>query len=115
MNFDYDAAKFWLAVMNFAVTLCVGLYVWSSNRHRVTNERISELEKGIDVRLDTHDTRLATLEGQVKAAPTHADLAQIHEKINTVAQCSSRMEGEIKSQSDLLRLILDKIAGRGLQ
>lgn len=112
---DYDAAKFWLAVMNFAVTLLVGIYVWSSNRHRVTNERIGELEKGIDVRLDAHDSRLATLEGQVRAAPTHTDLAEIHEKINRVAQCSARMEGELKSQSDLLRLILDKIAGKGLQ
>ncbi|EGK71992.1 hypothetical protein METUNv1_01770 [Methyloversatilis universalis FAM5] len=106
---DYEVAKFWLQFLNFAVTLCVGLYVWSSNRHRVTNERIGDLEKGIDVRLDAHDSRLATLEGQVKAAPTHADLAQIHEKINTVAQCSSRMEGEMKSQTDLLRLVLNKM------
>lgn len=112
---DYDAAKFWLAVMNFAVTVLVGLYVWSSNRHRVTNERISELEKGIDVRLDTHDSRLATLEGKVSAAPTHTDLAEIHEKINRVAQSSSRMEGELKSQSELLRIILDKITGARLQ
>jgi hypothetical protein len=113
--FDYELAKFWLSALNFIITVIVGLYVWSSNRHRVTNARISELERGIDVRLDTHDSRLATLEGQVRAAPTHTDLAEIHEKINRVAQCSSRMEGELKSQSDLLRLILDKIAGKGLQ
>lgn len=106
---DYEVAKFWLQFFNFAVTVFVGLYVWSSNRHRVTNERISDMEKGFDVRIDTHDMRLAKLEGLVEAAPTHADLAQIHEKINTVAQCSSRMEGEMKSQTDLLRLVLNKM------
>lgn len=110
-----EEAKLWLQVAHLVITAALGLYVWAVNRHRVTNQRITDLEKSVDDRLDDHAERLVGLEVQMRAAPTHKDLAQVHEKLNRVAESSSRMEGEIKHVNDTLRLILARITEKGMR
>ena len=46
---------------------------------------------------------------------THEDLARIHDKINGTAQAVSAMGGKLDAMNDNLRLILTRIADRGMQ
>lgn len=110
-----EEAKFWFQVAQTLITAAIGFYVYLTNRHRVTNERISSLERQMDGRLDQHAERMAHLETSIAAAPTHKDLEKVHEKLNRVAEDTSRMSGELKGVNDTLRLILARITDRGLK
>lgn len=109
-----DELKFVFQIVQTLITAVIGFYVYLTNRHRVTNERISTLEREMDARLDEHTDRLARVESKIAAAPTHDDLSKVHEKLNRVAEDTSRMSGELKGVNDTLRLILSRITERGL-
>ncbi len=115
VNMDLDAAKFWFQVAQTLITAALGVYVYISNRNRVTNERISSLERDMDTRIDGHTERLARVESRLTAVPTHDDMAKLADKINRVAEDTSRMSGELKGVNDTLRLILARITDRGLK
>lgn len=112
---NYEALDLGLKFLNLAGTVVVGIYVWLSNRNRVTNERITELQRGtndtinklrhettarienmddaIESRLDQHGNQLAQLETHRENAPGHGDLKRLHERIDEFASGIARLEG----------------------
>ncbi|AUN95889.1 hypothetical protein [Pseudazoarcus pumilus] len=110
-----EEKMFWLQVVHIVVTFGIGIYVWATGRHRVTNERISDLEEAVDHRLDTHSERLVRLETQIKAAPTHHDLGALYAKQNETSRAVSQLVGEVKGMGETLRLILNRIAEKGMK
>lgn len=76
---------------------------------------VAALKAETDQRLDEHSTRLARLEAATAKAPTHADLSDLHEKINGVAGTTREIQGELRGISDSLRLILGRITEKGMQ
>ncbi len=112
---NYDALEFWLKVLNLVGTILVGIYVWWTNRNRVTNTRITEIEKGagkqlrelredtahridhmdeaIEHRLDLYGNQLAQLEAHRMNAPGHNDLKRLHERIDGFSSDIARLEG----------------------
>ena len=67
-----------------------------------------------DQRADGFDRRLAHIEGQLERAPTHNDLAAIHEKLNATTGGMRELAGMVKGMDDTLRLILARIAEKGM-
>lgn len=112
---DMELAKFLFQVLQTLLTGGIGIYVYLSNKNRVTNDRISLLQNDVDSRLDDHSERLARQEAAAEKSPTHTDLSALHEKVNAVAREVSGMAGELKGISDGMRLILSSIAGKGLK
>ena len=112
---DIEIAKLAFAGGQFALTCLIGVWLYFDRRGDKTNERISSLQEAVDDRLDNNSARLAHLEARMGGAPTHADLSKVYERINSVAESLGRVEGETKTQSDLLRLILGRVAERGIQ
>lgn len=104
---NIETLKFGFQILQFLLTAGVGFYVYMSNKDKVTNERISKIEKTIDEKLDQHGERISKLEVHTQQAPTHKDLADIHEKINEVSGCVSRIEGEFVGSKHTLHLIHD--------
>jgi hypothetical protein len=102
---DYPALKFWLDVVQLAGTFAIGVYVWMSNRQRVTTDAIDRLEGHVDGRLDDHHERLARLEQDLEHAPTHDDLGQLYERINGLKESVQELSGEFKGVRHLLNVI----------
>lgn len=112
---NYEALDFGLKLLNLLGTMAVGVYVWLSNRNRVTNERITALQehtdsgisgvridsahridaldKAIEARLDRHGNQLAQLEAHRQNAPGHSDLKRLHERIDGFSSDIARLEG----------------------
>lgn len=109
-----EELKIWLQVINMLATFGVGIYVWISTQDKVTNKRISDLEEKVDTRIDCYAERIARVEQDLQHGPSHDDIKRIHARIDAVDQRLSRIEGEFKSQVDLLRLILNRITEKGL-
>lgn len=105
VSIDFQLLNFGFEVFQSVATACVGIYVYLTNRDKVTNDRITNLEDGVDKRLDSHSDRLARLEEAVQHVPTHEDLGDIHTRINDVAAGLSTLTGEVNGMHTTLNLI----------
>lgn len=113
MAIDYTATKFWLDFAKDAALVGVWIYVWLSNRHRVTTERITKLEDHMDTRLDTHADRLTRLEVHAGAAPTHDDLNRLHQRLDVINGELKGLTGESAAARRTLDLIHDYLLNHG--
>lgn len=59
----------------------------------------------IDRRLSDHRERISRLEVAAEAAPSHEHLAELHERINGIAEDVSSLSGEFKGAKRTLELI----------
>lgn len=113
-----DEMKFWtmvaFQVMNAFASSGLWLYVRFGDRNKQIDQRFERLARDHDKRSDQFEQRLAHIEGQLERAPTHTDLAGIHEKVNATNAKVSEMAGQLQGISDTLRLILARIAERGM-
>lgn len=113
MDLDYTAMKFWLDLIQVVATLGVGIYVWLSNRHRVTATRLSKLEGEMDRRLDVHTEWISTLEGRVGNIPTHEDLDKMNKLINGIGGDLREMTGSYKRLQNTVDRIHDYMMTNG--
>ena len=102
---DYTAWRFWIDILQTALTAAVGIYVWLVTRTRVNAARIQRLEGEIDGRLDGHDQRLTRVESAVEHGPKREDFGKIHKRLDEVANAVSRIEGENHAMARSLDLI----------
>lgn len=102
---NYDALRFWFDLLQFLLTGGVGIYVYLSNRQRVTSGRIRELEEDMDERLDDHHQRLARVEEHIKHLPTHADIGAVHERLNAIHGELQNLAGVVSALNRSLHLI----------
>lgn len=82
----------------------------SNLRHGQIVSRLDSME----VALDADTARIARLENVAETAPSHNDLAKVYESVNNLAATVNQLVGESRGQSDSLRLILNRIAEKGM-
>lgn len=99
---DLELAKFLFQVLTFLMTGGIGIYVYLSNKDKVTNDRIGKLEEDLDAKMDGHIERIVALETRAQTSVTHNDLAEIHEKINKIGSDISSLSGKFTGVSNLL-------------
>jgi hypothetical protein len=104
-----DDWKFAFQVLHTLLTGGIGFYVYMTNKDKVTNKRISDLEQDLDGKLDRHAERIAKVETRADSAPTHGDLEKIHEKINSVNSCAHRMEGQLDGVKNLVQVMHESL------
>ena len=112
---DLELAKFLFQVLTFLMTGGIGIYVYLSNKDKVTNDRIGKLEEDIDTKFDTYSERIAKLEATSETAPDHADISKVYDSINQLAATVNQLVGENRGQSDTLKLILNQITAKGMR
>ncbi len=112
---DIETLKFGFQVLQFLATGAIGIYVYVSNKNRVTNDRISTLESDIDTRLDGQSVRVAHLEEAALHTPTHSDLASLHKRVTEIGGDVKLMRGEFKGSKHTLDLIHEHLMNGGQQ
>ncbi|MDB5802281.1 MAG: hypothetical protein JWL63_3220 [Rhodocyclales bacterium] len=98
----------------FLVVSGIGVYLYLEKKNDKTNERMDALESKQELRSDELLERISDVEGQLKQSPTHHDMGELHNKINSVSETSKEMKGQLGSMDMLLRMILNRITERGL-
>lgn len=113
-----EEAKFWMVVgfqiINALASSGLWLYVRYGDRNAEVDRKFDTLRDEFDSRMDEQDKTIAHLRGLAERAPTHSDLAQLYEKVNTTAQNVSSIAGQMQGMNDTLKLILHRIAERGM-
>ncbi|ARO88166.1 hypothetical protein EBAPG3_010470 [Nitrosospira lacus] len=102
---DIETLKFGFQVLQFVATGAIGIYVYISNKNRVTNDRITTLESDIDSRLDGQGIRIAKVEEALNHTPTHSDLGALHDRITSVGKGVDFLAGEFKGVKNVLNVI----------
>lgn len=112
---DMEWMTFGFQVLQFITTGGIGVYVYLSNKDKVTNDRIGKLEDELDDKFNGQGERIAKLEAVSMAAPSHNDIAKVYESLNTLAATVNQLVGENRGQSDTLKLILNQITTKGMK
>lgn len=69
--------KFWLDAVQLVLTIGVGLYAWTANRHRATREEIDQLRRDHEKRLANHADRITRAEADIEDKPTANALHEV--------------------------------------
>lgn len=109
---DFEYLKLAVQVINVLVTVLLFVKVQSVNKEKANNEKFTTFEKEVTSSVKVLSERLGMLEVRVEKTPTHDDLAKIHEKINAVSDCVSRIEGEASGTAKTVDLIHDYLLNR---
>jgi hypothetical protein len=103
-----------VAVANFGLTWGLAAYMYIVNQNKVTNDRLSNMEDDLIRKYEQHAERLASVEVTLRAQPTHKDVAMLYESINKLAATVNQLVGETKMQSDVMRMMMNTMVGKGL-
>lgn len=98
---DIETAKFLFQIAQFVMLCVVSFYVYMSNKDKVTNDRVSELQDDIQSKHEDHGKRIAKLE----EGPTHDDLGDLHDRITDVGRSVSSLTGELVGIKTTLNLV----------
>lgn len=112
---DFSHITPYLVAANIVLTWALGFYVHLTSKNKAITDRLDAMDADLKGELSRHAERIARLESHHLNAPTHADLAKVYDKLNRVAESNSRMEGQLGGMSDSLRLILNRVAEKGMQ
>ena len=109
-------------IINAAINFLIGAWLYLDRKGDKTNARIDEvslrireLDDQLARRLEGQSARIAHLEAHAEDAPTHGDLASLHEKINLVSGLVAGQGGKLDGIDATLRLILAQVAERGMK
>ncbi|MGR6871224.1 hypothetical protein ACU6U9_02700 [Pseudomonas sp. HK3] len=91
---DYSAMRFWWDIIQSVSVIGIAIYVWLKSRSQVNTNRIEEIEK-----------EMVQLDKRLEKAVGHKDLEGIHIRLGGISRDLSKLEGEFKSNSELLSRI----------
>lgn len=91
--FDYNAARFWLALVVLLANTAIALYAWWQMRQRATSAALSEL----DTKISRVDRRVDSVEKDLQNQPQHKDLGRIHRDMGDLAKQMSNMNGTMEA------------------
>lgn len=113
-----DEIKVYLAfgfqAINALATVGIWLYVRYGDRNKEVDGRFEQMKDDLDNHRHEENRRLAAMEVSIARAPTHQDLSMLHEKMNGTSAVVNQMAGEVKGINENLRLILNRIAEKGM-
>lgn len=100
------------------------IWMYLSNRDKVTNVRINtlqsnlngqltDLKEEVDIKMADHSDRITGLERDIKHSPTHDDLADLHRRISGVASGMDTMSGELVGIKTTLNMIHQYLLNNG--
>jgi len=120
MSPDYEALKFYLALLNAVGVAAVGVYTWWTNRDRATQAAIAAVREELTKRLDTvadkvHTAvaRVADVEHDVQERLKLADLSDLYQGINKLGREMGELTSELKAMSRQLTQHSDVLLRNG--
>lgn len=130
---DYERWKLYFDIGQLVLTVLVWLYVWLSQRDRVTNRRFIVLEKellkrmedmrdsmdirmgsmreDVNTRLGSHSNRITRLETVCDKAPNHQDLGLVYSDMKAIGSKVDDLTGQMKGVQKSLSMIETHLLG----
>ena len=127
---NYDFAKVVIdagALILSAIALGVSLFFWHASRSRASKVETAAKFEAVGKDMGALDTRVARVEEQLKAGPTHEDMKLLHSRvsevknsISSIAQNVASIGAKVSSQAEqnksmtmLLQQVIDNELAEG--
>jgi archaellum component FlaC len=94
----YEELKFWLAVIQFISTIAIGIYVWWSNREKVTNGRFTSLETKVQEMVSKPELTQAKEKRDLEIA----GIKKITDNLAAACPCYPEMKSRLDGHNDRL-------------
>ena len=86
-----------LKFAQFGLTIVLGIYMWITNRDKVTNSRITTFQEKVDTRLDEKNIRITRLEEKVNGLePVSGSIGKVHHRLDQLQQSVAKQTGELE-------------------
>ena len=109
---NYDALRFWLALIIGLLSLGSVVYSWRVGRTSATRASIEAVHKRVtDVQEESRKadntirTDIVKLETRMDGLPNHEDLGKLHQRINTVDGHLQQIAGGITGLKNTVEMI----------
>ncbi len=102
---DMELMKLAVMALGLAFNIAAYQYMKSSNKDKATKDQIKELKDDLDEKMEDQGDRITKLESRAEGSPTHADLGDMHEKINRLMTDVGHLSGEFIGVRNLLNTI----------
>ena len=112
MDVDYSALRFWFDVGQFFLTCAIGVYVWMSNRQKVTATRIKKMEADVGEGLLSHGNRLTKLESDSGHIPSRLEMGSLSDKISGLSRELGKLEGRLTGINRAVDLMNEHLLNR---
>jgi hypothetical protein len=96
MEHDWNELRLYFEVFVFVFNAALAAYLWWTNKNRVTQDRIHEMEHNFGEQVKLICTRLQRVEIEGQHAPKHTDLLRLHERIDSINNNLQHLLGEFK-------------------
>lgn len=128
---DYQALNFWWHAIETAMLVVLGVRQFFGDRQRLTAKALAQLRKHIDDNLGALETQMAAtrethgqhlhkldglvqkVEGELKHAPNHEDLRNIHKRLDTVVTSVAEISGGVNAMNSTLGTIHEFLLNGG--
>lgn len=128
---DYQALNFWWHAVETVMLVVLGVRQFFGDRQRLTAKALTQLRKHIDEGLTALETQMdqnrqrhehhlnrldglaQKFEGELKHAPNHNDLQNIHKRLDTVAATVSEISGGVNGMQSTLTTIHEFLLNGG--
>lgn len=98
-----DTLRLAFDVMQFLLTGGIGIYVYISNKNRVTNDRITTITKTFEDQMIDKERRLCKVEEHVKHVPGHEDVTKLTGTIERIGGDVRVVKAEVEGIRELIR------------
>lgn len=119
-DMDYTVLRFWSDIAQTAATVAVWIYVWLVNRKKAMDRRFSNMAQTVEVRCQACTRRIDELEKeetalqmQVRHMPTHKDIKEMSEKMESVKESMSKLSGRLEGVNRAVDLINEFLINQG--
>lgn len=109
MQIDYEAWRFWMGIAQLAATVLIGVYVWWSNREKVTNKRFRSLED----RQTASEADMKKLKERVDSRPPCMHHGDFDARLAEVKEGVSNINGRLVGIGNSLDLIQQHLISQG--
>ncbi|KMQ74016.1 DUF2730 family protein [Marinobacter subterrani] len=124
LEFDYEAAKFWMGFIQLAGLVALFVYTHITNKSKANASAINTVRGDLEQQYDHLEERVSrterrqdVFESKLDGAPTHQDLSRVYERLNDVAEDLSGVSGQMRALSHQLSMVnqylLNQKGGQG--
>ncbi len=132
---NYEAWRFWMGVAQLVGTLAIGVYVWWSNREKITNKRFRALETDVAKKtsaaavqslIEKHvpgcpnvsrtaavDGKLTRLEAELRSMPGRTEIQHLNDNMSRLSNDMGKLQGKLGGINRAVDLINEFLINQG--
>ncbi|GBL46263.1 hypothetical protein SFMTTN_2076 [Sulfuriferula multivorans] len=97
--------KGWIDTLQFLIMSAVGVWMYLERKNDKAHERITALETVLENNIARHADRLMKIETQIEGLPSQNDIGKVYERVQSIDQRISHIEGQFVGSNHTLNLI----------